>query len=348
MVDFFDALVERRSSFGELVREAASRAGGSVGVKLPGGRIVGTDPSGAAGPIDRPSGASTRPIPGGGEVWLLRHEGVENPTDGFFLRRLALAALGLAKLRYANDNAFSTADALLDLVDIASTAEERAVALERVGVSAQAPIRLVAWKGPEAPCEAFAAQVARRTRVRASATTRDLWLALVDATPDPGVIQDLPEGVRAVRTGARPADQTHRALAEAQASMRFALPSPRPQGPYLFGEAVFPSSDEIGSFMVLATLDRAVFDEIDDLRALERLIAETDERVLRILRAYSATASMRKAAELTFVHHNSVAHWVRRAEAALGFDLNAPYGRSRLLFALMLHRLKHNDDEPGG
>nr|WP_232542122.1 LysR family transcriptional regulator [Nocardia bovistercoris] len=61
--------------------------------------------------------------------------------------------------------------------------------------------------------------------------------------------------------------------------------------------------------------------------------------MLHILLAVAATESLRQAARTVHMHHNSVTHRVQRAERALGFSCTKPYGRTRLMFVLTLHRI---------
>lgn len=60
---------------------------------------------------------------------------------------------------------------------------------------------------------------------------------------------------------------------------------------------------------------------------------------LNVLEAVAATESIRQAAQLVHLHHNTVATRLDAAEEVLGFPLREIYGRTRLLVALTLYRL---------
>ena len=76
--------------------------------------------------------------------------------------------------------------------------------------------------------------------------------------------------------------------------------------------------------------------ELADVRGLATL-AEAVPDMVTVL-AVAATESIRRAAQLVHMHHNTVAQRVRDAERALGYPLTEPYGRTRLMVGLILYR----------
>lgn len=76
-----------------------------------------------------------------------------------------------------------------------------------------------------------------------------------------------------------------------------------------------------------------------DVRGLAALAGGDLPNMLTVLEAVAATESIRQAAQLVHMHHNTVAQRVRDAEAALGYPLTEPYGRTRLMVGLILYRL---------
>jgi sugar diacid utilization regulator len=108
-------------------------------------------------------------------------------------------------------------------------------------------------------------------------------------------------------------------------------------------ESVINWWDAIGCFRILPeALSAEQLGQDPDVQALDRIIADGGEVMLRILESVSSTDSLRKAAHRVFLHHNSVASRVEKAEAVLGFSVTEPYGKNRLLLALVLRRLRES------
>ena len=61
--------------------------------------------------------------------------------------------------------------------------------------------------------------------------------------------------------------------------------------------------------------------------------------MMTVLEAVAATESIRRAAQLVHMHHNTVAQRVRDAENVLGYPLTEPCGRTRLMVGLILYCL---------
>ena len=121
-------------------------------------------------------------------------------------------------------------------------------------------------------------------------------------------------------------------------ALRFSMPSRRSQGPYRLFDAVIVDVANIGALRVLADVaGQADVQELADVRGLTTL-AEAVPDMVTVL-AVAATESIRRAAQLVHMHHNTVAQRVRDAERALGYPLTEPYGRTRLMVGLILYRL---------
>jgi DNA-binding PucR family transcriptional regulator len=123
-------------------------------------------------------------------------------------------------------------------------------------------------------------------------------------------------------------------------ALRFAVPSTHDSAPYPIAEATVVDATRVGAYAILA--EQLTADElarVEDVQRLEQLCRESGPDILPTLLAVAATDSLRRAAATVHMHHNSVAHRVRRAERALGFKCTEPYGRARLLLVLTLHRL---------
>jgi hypothetical protein len=150
----------------------------------------------------------------------------------------------------------------------------------------------------------------------------------------------LPVGVRCAFTPPRPGIQAPEAWRQARNALRFTTPSTRDTGPYDRADAVIMDSSGLGAWAVLGELLTAeAIAQVPEVQRLGQLYQENGPELLRTLQAVAATDSLRKAAKVVHMHHNSVRHRVERAESALGFSCTGPYGRARLLLALTLHRL---------
>ena len=68
-------------------------------------------------------------------------------------------------------------------------------------------------------------------------------------------------------------------------------------------------------------------------------LAEAVSDMMTVLEAVAATESIRRAAQLVHMHHNTVAQRVRDAENVLGYPLTEPCGRTRLMVGLILYCL---------
>jgi hypothetical protein len=340
VVAFFDALLDDEVDAAGLVRRAASFAGCSVGIRTPAGTVISAGSSGSRGPNTVPEGATRLPLRRGGEVWLHRI-GDPHPRDAVVLERLRVAAgLVLGHATAATDRAALLAEALSD-----HTAEvDRARCLRGLNLSGTTSVRVFALAGPP---DAHAALVdlirAVSPTVHATALS-DVTAVLAQEPAVPGTWA-VPIGARLAWSRPRSAAEAPAAWREARTALRFALPSTHARGPYTDQEAVFVPAERMGGFAALAEHLRAPdIARIPDVLALDHIAREEGLDTVVILEAVSATESLRRAAGLVHLHHNSVANRVQRAERILGFSVSEPYGRSRLLLALTLRRLRDAED----
>jgi DNA-binding PucR family transcriptional regulator len=151
----------------------------------------------------------------------------------------------------------------------------------------------------------------------------------------------MPVGVRGAFAPSRHALRAAEAWHEARIALRFALPSTHERGPYRQTEAILIDASSLGGYAILAEhLSAEALAGVADVQRIDLLYRENGgAEMLNTLLAVAATDSLRRAARIVHLHHNSVAHRVERAEKVLGFRCTEPYGRTRLLLILTLHRL---------
>lgn len=92
------------------------------------------------------------------------------------------------------------------------------------------------------------------------------------------------------------------------------------------------------------TMPPDLIERMPDVHKLEMLIEQGGPEMLAALDTIVAATSVRHAARLLRVHHNSVAHRVASAERRLGFSVSDNDGRCRLFVALMLRRMRNTHD----
>jgi hypothetical protein len=154
---------------------------------------------------------------------------------------------------------------------------------------------------------------------------------------------DVPVGAQVGVSRLRPADAAAVGWREACTALRFTQPSTRERGPYNLEESFLLRADWVGSYGILAEfLPADVLAMVDDVQALDALVAQFGTPLLQALDAVAATNSVREAGRRLRLHHNSVAARVTAAERTMGFTLSEPFGRSRLFQALTLRRLKES------
>lgn len=307
VIGFFDRLITERAGLDSLVRSTAELAGCPVGLSAPGqGLSLRADAGGAvtAGPV--PAKAVVRALEGGVEVWVAR-EGRPAPLDDMLLERFAIAAAVL--LEHSSVPLPELGDpALVELVlsESVGTAE-RSRALHLLGITATAPLRVLAATG-EVP-------------------GRSVQLGNVRAV----LAADVPEAGGRLGVGPMmPAIDAAKSWQAARTALRYTSDSE----PVVWWE-------KLGGLALLAErLDPADIAALPDVQALDK----ADPDLITALEALVATGSVRQAAAALHRHHSTMTARLARAESRLGFELDSASGRFRLHLALMLRRLRDNRD----
>lgn len=338
LVEFFDELIERSAGIQEILRTTAQRVGCVVGLRTADGIFDNSAaPATGVSKDGEPCRRLTRTFHGGGEVWIAWHSGSRVPEE-LLLRRLSTACA--VALREARSRLPKLDDpALIELIIGEETdLPDRARALALLGYSTTTPLRIIAITGHDEDVRQVLAQL---DDVHAVA----LGPVYAAITPDE-VPTDIsvPIGTR-IGAGLRlPGAQAGRSWRTTCAALRFALPSTHPSPPYPVDEAVVVDAADLGCFTLLAQhLPADSLTETEEITVLDRLASEPGGReMLRTLEAVAATESLRRAATTLHMHHNSVRSRVSRAEQLLGFTITAPYGRVRLMLALVLRRLRES------
>lgn len=93
-------------------------------------------------------------------------------------------------------------------------------------------------------------------------------------------------------------------------------------------------------FGIFTTLTPAQINEVDVIRAMDRILEAGPPDMLMTLDSVAAAPTIRQAARVLGAHHNSVRHRVTLAERELGLSISDTYGRSQLFMGLMLRRLR--------
>ncbi|MFR9803171.1 helix-turn-helix domain-containing protein [Pseudonocardia sp. RS010] len=337
VIGFFDVLVEQGAAVDVVLQRTAALAGCAVGLRrtdTPQGRRadVNTPVHDGTPPI----WARVRPVPVDHEIWLERF-GTPLPLDDLLLERFALTTSVALSRRQRDVENLDDASLLRLAVDATADEMRRRRALVRLGLPPTGLVHTMAAEGAPALIDKLAGS-AGPLLARASV---GMAHALVSACP---FAEDLsvPVGTRVGIASPHPAASLPTAWREASIALRFALPSRRDFPPYSLDEAVAVRYPALGGFGALAErMSPEAINEVADVQALDELASESaGEEVLHTLEVVASTESMRRAATILHLHHNSVAHRVTRAEKVLGFSLGEPYARSRLMLALVLRRLR--------
>jgi hypothetical protein len=353
VIAYFDRLVERAATPGEVVRATAALAECVVGWAssgnpdagalrfAPNGAAVGAEvpiQSSASAPVDPSDSASTA------RVWLER-PGTSAPLDDLVLERLALTArlLGSARRRTPAPNLADPA--LVELVLAEREArEDRARAVHLLGLAASLPVRVLAVR-PAPGRDPIAEAVALVSPARGPRTVRVAAIGEVAAVllQPPAGADALPPVLRAALAvqdnssvaalgGAAPPLDARRSWHQAQLALRFAVPGTT--------DTAFIEHDALGTLALLAELPAQRLRTEPDVLALDAL-ASTRAGALDVaaLEAFCRTGSLRQAAAELHLHHSSVAARLARVEQAVGWRLDTPGDRFRARLAVVARLL---------
>lgn len=226
------------------------------------------------------------------------------------------------------------------LLDRASGDIARGLALGQLGITDDTQVRMLMSTGPGAAVERFTGMIAGQHRIIARDQHEGetvLLLAAGDAGPI--TVRGIPVHVRAAYSRVVPAARTHEAFGNARDAHLFARPSPHDLGPYQPIDSVLVDGSRLAGLSALCRLTPEDISSVPEIGILELLSAHHGEDIVRVLEAYAIAGSLRKAAAQVFMHHNSLAYWLEKAEAAFGYPLTEPNRRAQLFITVCLYRL---------
>lgn len=338
IISFFDALVGQGASLDVVLRETAALAECPVGVRTADGQISERLEPGGVSHFGGPRADFRRcRLAAGGEVWLERH-GAEHPLDELVTERFALA-VAFVLGRGHQDLTELDQSALLELAISPGASDlERQRSLGRLGIRATATVHVLAIAGTAGCVD----EVRRCLPATHRARVGEIEILLA-SQPLPETI-DVPVSCQIGAASPHLAADLPEAWREARAALRFTLPCRHPGHPSPPFERSVVRFADLGAFGAIA--EALTVDQINqsaDVIALDRLAERAGgEETLRILEAVAATDSVRRAAMLLHMNHNSVARRVSRAEHALGYPIAGLYARPRLMLALALRRMRES------
>jgi hypothetical protein len=336
VIGFFDALVGQGADIELIVRQTAALAECPAGVRTANGRLCERfEPGGAARLGGPPPEAQRYRLSSGDEVWRER-DGAAHPLDDLVLERFALAVASSLGRSQQDLDALDRSALLQLAVSAAAPESARRRVLERLGIAMAATVSVVATAGPADRLD----ELGRRVGGQHHARVGGLGL-LLSAQPPPGGLA-VPPGCRAGIAPPHPAAELPRAWREARTALRFALPSTHPVPPYPPYQPPVVRYDLLGPYGPIAeTLSADQISGLPEVIALDKLAsAPGGDEMLHCLEAVAATDSLRRAAAVLHMHHNSVAHRVTRAEQVLGFSVSDLYARPKLMLAIALRRVR--------
>lgn len=231
--------------------------------------------------------------------------------------------------------------ALLQLIVGRTTASpERSRAILLLGITPCTHVTMIAVLGPaEAVGELEESLDAADVRPRRAVIGSLHAMALLGDLP---VDLAIPHGVR-VGVG------TTGFAVDAASSWEKAARAVRYASPIAAGTAVGARPvvrvSELGPYELLAErLQSSDISGVGDVDVLDWFAAQRGgDDVLEALEAIAQAGSLREAARQMYLHHNSVAARLARAERRLGYRVTEPAGMARLHLALALRRLRHTD-----
>lgn len=330
----FDALLLEGATPEILVERAAVAVRATVGRVSRSGATIARDGSGATAPPHPSSAAITRPL-ADGWVWV---DGVAARLGAHLLDRLA-AALAIVE-RWGAVLVDSARDPLDVLVDDSASAIARDDALARLGLSADTDIRVVICSGPEGGVHRLieALTAGRTLLARTTREGRTTLLLLHDGAPTIE-LDGVPLGVRVAYGRVRPLARVHDSYRNAHDAYLFTRPSPHDLGPYQPVYGVLIDGARLTGLTALCRLRREDIELVDEVRVLDALERDHGDQIIHLLEAYAITGSMRRAATQVYLHHNSVAYWVQKAESELGYSLTEANRRAQFFVTVCLYRI---------
>jgi hypothetical protein len=321
VVMFYDTLMRRRVDLPALARASAGLAECVAGIRLHGtGRTIRVAPDGGQAPVPPPPASTMVTIKLDeeeiGTVWLER-PGPPGRLDDVVLDRLAIAAAAVVE-RYGPASTTMADPALVELaISADSDQAARARALRLLGFAADLPVRVAAARS-QLPLDQVGGLVCPARPVKA-ASLADVGVILA-TTLDPA---RFPSGVRA---GIGAAESPDRSWRQARTALGFAT-ARQPVVQYT----------DLGAIALLAEVPLDAARANADVAAIARMAANPED--LETLDAYCDTGSLRRAADLLYLHHSSVARRLEQLGKTLGIELTKPAGLLRARLALTVWRI---------
>jgi len=347
VLELIDDLLEQGVDIDALLTRVAAALEAPIGVEVATGPHHSARPDGSHGAEPAPPGAAVRVLPDGARVWIADLT-QDSAAANRLLRRLSVAA----RLTLLLSSTGVPTSALRTAADATAEHTIREQALRHLGMSTTTQVTTFAVFGETVATAALVERLRHRSPAVLQESIGRITLVVAKDLGVPHALA-VPVGLRVAFAGPSPAVALPEAWRQAALALRFTLPSRRESSNYLMAEAVLVDSDAVGGYLQLAeVLTPALISEVRDVRRLDDLMQEQGADLLDCLEVVAVTDSIRKAAGLLHLHHNSVAHRVKRAERQLGFSCLEPYGRTRLFLALTLRRLRESQrlfgSEPDG
>lgn len=342
--ELVDALVEARVPLEDFAGSVASRLNRVVEGEVFGRRVWGC-PDGISRWGDEGQSGS-----GAGSADVMFR--IDPPLPGWAARFVDQRLIHAARILVHHDPAPRVggreAEQVRTLLKSRGTRSERLATLQKLGLEDARTLTVVGISGAgRYPEEAVCLAEALAGGVPAPSARLGDVLAVILRCP-PTLTACVPKGLSVGLGEALPPGRVHESWEGASTALRFSLPSRNSRAPYRMIDAVVVDIRKVGCLRILAeAVDRRGVRDLQDVQAIERLDRTGLPDTLNVMEAVAATESIRQAAQLVHLHHNTVAHRVEAAEAVLGFPLREIYGRTRLLIALTLYRLSRSAPGPG-
>lgn len=344
IIAFFDGFVEHRASLDTVLAATARFAECAVGIS---GGAYGDIAVSADGALVRggqaPGHALRAPIGDGRSVWLGRL-GTPLALDRMLLERLGFAVRALCPASDAHYLGFGD-PALVEIVLGARADDmERARALHLLGVDPPTPITVYALRVRDGdPDTEF---VTARHPWVLSAQIGDVRAVIGQGSPRGELVP--PPGVQVGLSAPTTAAGAAAAWRGARTALRFTGSGLPPEFRSLTGSSAVVFEDALGVWAQIAANAQPVpLSASPDVVALETLAREQNGAdTLAMLTAVCATASLRQAASVRYVHHSTLTARLAKVERSLGFSVDSPQGRLRLTAALIIRQICADPVEP--
>ncbi|WP_197085741.1 helix-turn-helix domain-containing protein [Corynebacterium comes] len=331
-----DSLVEARVSLEDFLGSVASRLNRVVEGDVFGRRLRGTPDGGSPPAGDGPGAIGSDTT----DLAFRIHPPLPAWASRFVGQRLAHAVRVIAHHDSVTRVEVEADDRVRELLSALGTEACRQDVLQKLGLDNARTLTVVAIAG----AGQYPEKAARLAEALAGGTTApsarmgDALAVILRHQPRTDV--GIPTGLSVGLGEALPPNRVHDSWEGARTALRFSLPSRHSSAPHRMIDAVVVDIRKVGCLRILAdAVDRRGVRDLRDVQAIEGLARNGLPDTLNVLEAVAATESIRQAAQLVHLHHNTVAHRVEAAESVLGFPLREIYGRTRLLIALTLYRL---------